>query len=121
MSSSKFLKIILYYLMLIILAFIVNITFKILIPFIKSGYKNTYNYFQKEKIVNAKIISKRTAACKDSNNNDIEKYYLTFEDRNEKVFELQVDYYFYYYFSEHEKGILTYKGTVFINFLRKQY
>ncbi len=121
MSSPKILKIILYYLMLIILAFIVNIAIKVLIPLIKSAYKNISNLFQKQKVVNAKIVSKRIDICKDDNKNDIEKYYLTFEDRNKKILELQVDEYFFYYFSENEKGILTYKGNIFIDFIRKDY
>ena len=57
----------------------------------------------------AVIVSKRT---------DEEDYYMTFQLECDRKLELLVDSYFYYYYSEGEKGMLTHQGKRFINFER---
>ena len=118
MSSHLFLKIVLYYLMLMVLAFLVNIAFKIIFPFMRSNVKNTFGIYQKEKTCWAKVISKRLYTYKGEDGDSFENYYLTFENKHKKVMEFQVDEYFYNYYAQGEKGTLTYKGENFIDFIR---
>lgn len=120
MSSPLFLKILLYYLMLMVLAFLVNITFKIIFPFMRSNVKNTFGIYQKEKIIWAKVISKRLYNFEKDNGNPFENYYLTFENKQKKVMEFQVDEYYYNYYAKGEKGTLIYKGENFIDFIREK-
>lgn len=120
MSFSLILSIVLYYLILIILSFFVNITISILFPIFKSVIKNIFNIWQKEKNICVKIISKRVYTFEDDGNDGFENYYLSFEDENNKVFELLVDNYYYNFYFEGERGLLTYKGTKFIDFVREK-
>ncbi len=115
MSSPLFLKIILYYLMLMVLAFLVNITFKVLFPFMRSNVKNVY---QREKTVWTKIISKRVYTFNGDDGDTFENYYLSFENKYKKVMEFQVDEYHYNYYAQGEEGTLIYKGENFIDFIR---
>ena len=105
--------------MLAVFAFIINIAFKILFPLIKPNSSNAFNIFLKEKTIYAKIVKKRIYTFESDNGNNIENYYLTFKDENKKSFELLVDHYYYNFYAEGEKGLLTYKGEQFIEFIRK--
>ena len=119
MSSPLFLKIILYYLTIMVLAFLINITIKMLFPIMKMGLKSTLSIFKKEKTIYVKIVSKRAYTFNDENKDSIQNYYLTFEDKDKKVYEFLVDQYYYIFYMEEEKGLLTYKGEHFIEFVRK--
>ena len=118
MSSPLFLKIVLYYLMLMVLAFLVNITFKIIFPFMKSNVKSTFGFIQKEKTCWAKIISKRLYTFEREDGDIFENYYLTFENVHKKIMEFRVDEYHYSYYAQGEEGTLIYKGENFIDFIR---
>ena len=109
MSFSLFIKSILPYIIFAVLAFIITITFTILFPFLKDRWDNIANNFMKEVTRRAIIVSKRT---------DDEDYYITFQLGNGRKLELLVDSYFYNYYAEGEKGMLTHQGTRFINFER---
>lgn len=92
-----------------VFAFLITITFTIVFPFLKDRWNNIINNFMKEVTLRAVIVSKRT---------DSDGYYMTFQLEGERKLELLVDNYFYNYYSEGEKGMLTYQGTMFINFER---
>lgn len=119
MSSPIILKIILYYLMIMVLAFLINITLKMLFPIMKLNIKNVLSTFKKEKTIYVKIISKRLYIFEGDDNSSFQNFYLSFEDRNKKIFEFSVDQYYYNFYTEGEKGLLTYKGEQFIEFNRK--
>lgn len=106
--------------MLVVFAFIINIAFKILFPILRTKSKNALGRFQKEKVIHAKIVLKRIYTFMGNNDDSIQNYYLTFEDENKKVFELLVDNYYYNFYSEGEKGLLTYQGGQFIEFIREK-
>lgn len=109
MSFSLFIKLILPYIIFAVLAFLITITFTILFPFLKDRWDNIINNFMEEATHRAIIVSKRI---------DEEDYYMTFQLESDRKLELLVDSYFYKYYSEGEKGILTYQGKRFINFER---
>ncbi len=117
MSSPLILKIVLYIVIIMVFAFIINITISILLPVLKLMIKNAFSIFKKEKTINATIIAKRVYSF-DNNNNDFLNNYLTFQTKNGETFELLVDNYYYNFYSEGEKGLLTYKGAIFIDFIR---
>lgn len=100
---------ILPYIIFAVLAFLITITFKIVFPFLKDGLYNMINIFMKEATHMAIIVSKRT---------DSDSYYMAFQLEDGRKLELLVDSYFYNFYSEGEKGMLTYRGTMFINFER---
>lgn len=120
MASPIFLKIILYYIILAVFTFIVNIAFKILFPILKSISKNSFSTLQKEKTIQVSIVSKRIYTFESNNGGSIQNHYLTFEDEHKKVFELLVDHYYYNFYSKGEKGLLTFKGEQFIEFIREK-
>lgn len=119
MSSPLILKIVLYYLMVMILSFLIYVTFKILFPFFKSRLKSFVGVYGKEKTAYVEIVSKRVYTFESDDGDNIENYYLSFEDNNKKVIEFLVDNYYYNFYSKGEKGYLTYKGGEFIEFIRK--
>ena len=119
MSSPLVLKIFLYYLMVAILSFLIYISFKILFPFFKSGLNSFWGTYSKERTVYVKIVSKRIYTFESNDGDNIENYYLSFQDNNKKVIEFLVDDYYYNFYSKGEKGYLTYKGVEFIEFIRK--
>lgn len=100
---------ILPYITFAVFAFLITITFTIIFPFIKDRWVKIINHFMEEVTHRAVIVSKRT---------DEEDYYMTFQLESGRKLELLVDSYFYNYYSEGEKGMLTHQGTIFINFER---
>lgn len=100
---------ILPYITFAVLAFLITITFTIVFLFLKDRWDNIINNFMKEITLPTKIVSKKI---------DAENYYMTFQLEDGRKLELLVDSYFYNYYSEGEKGMLTHRGTRFINFER---
>lgn len=109
MLFSLFIKLILPYLTFAVFAFLITITFTMVFPFVKSNFENTISSFMKEITLPAKIICKKI---------DNSNYYMTFQLENGRKAEFLVDSYFYNFYSEGEKGMLTYKGTHFLDFER---